>query len=73
MACPHCGFDPLLYIKSQEKACEQVKAHLERRKNDPYVLMGTKAKLDLPFIVKKKDTKTPVKPLHKANNLDVKL
>src|SRR5690606_6036752 len=37
MSCPHCGFDPLLYIKSKEKACEQVQKHLEQRKNDPRV------------------------------------
>lgn len=72
IACPHCGFDPLLYIKSREKACEQVKQHLERRKNDPYVLLSPRAKLDLPVIVKKQDGK-PVPSPHKARNLDLKL
>lgn len=38
LPCSKCGFDPLLYIKSPEKAARRVKAHLEERKNDPNLL-----------------------------------
>src|SRR5690606_12545471 len=46
MSCPHCGFDPLLYIKSKEKACAQVQKHLEQRKSDPRVLLSSRPALD---------------------------
>lgn len=77
MACKQCGFDPLLYLKSKEKACAMVKAHLENRKNDPDVFMSSKPALDLPVIATKKDSlgrsKKVVVRSHVAKNLDLKL
>jgi hypothetical protein len=48
MVCKHCGFDPVLYLKSHELAAEKVKKHLESRKNDPATLL--KPPLQLPKI-----------------------
>lgn len=77
MACPQCGFDPLLYLKSKNKACEQVRLHLEKRKNDPSVYLSSRPKLDLPVIKKTKDMmgreKKVVVRSHIAKNLDLKL
>lgn len=77
MTCTQCGFDPLLYMKSHDKACAQVKAHLEARQNDPSVYLSSRPKLDLPVITKKKDSlgrekRVVVKP-NVARNLDIKL
>lgn len=44
-ACPHCGFDPYLYLKDQNAACEKVKIHLEQRQADPDVWLGKKPPL----------------------------
>lgn len=30
IVCSHCGFDPVLYAKSPEKAAEQVSAYMKR-------------------------------------------
>ncbi|MBX9767068.1 MAG: hypothetical protein K2X47_07350 [Bdellovibrionales bacterium] len=38
--CPHCGFDPVLYVKNQGLAAEKVKEHLERRKQNPLTLLS---------------------------------
>ena len=77
MACPHCGFDPLLYMKSPSKACALVKTHLESRKNNPDVYMSSRPHLDLPMIKTKKDSmgreKRVVMKSHVAKNLDLKL
>ena len=77
MACSQCGFDPLLYMKSKDKACEQVKIHLEQRKNDPAVYLSSRPKLDLPVVKKTKDLagreKRVVTRPHVAKNLDLKL
>jgi hypothetical protein len=77
MACPQCGFDPLLYMKSKEKACEQVKAHLEARKNNPAVYMSNRTALNLPVITTKKDNmgrdQRSVSKPHVAKNLDLRL
>ena len=77
MTCTECGFDPLLYMKSPAKACEQVKAQLEKRKNDPAVYLSSRPKLDLPVIKKSKDSmgreKRVVTRSHVAKNLDLKL
>lgn len=40
MFCSQCGFDPVLYIKHPNKAAEKVKAHLDRRKEDPKYLLA---------------------------------
>jgi hypothetical protein len=71
LACTHCGFDPLLYMKSQKKACDQVKTHLERRKNDPTTLLSPRPKLDLPVIKKRPDDDLFLSK--KSNRLDVRL
>lgn len=77
MECSHCGFDPLLYMKSKDKACAQVKTHLEARKNNPNVYMSSRPQLDLPVVTTKKDSlgrdKRVVSKPHVARNLDLKL
>jgi hypothetical protein len=40
LACQHCGFDPLIYLKNQNKAAEKVKSYLERRKGNPRFLLA---------------------------------
>lgn len=42
LPCPHCGFDPALYKMNREAACEQVKKHIEARKDDPDVWLARK-------------------------------
>lgn len=46
IVCPHCGFDPVLYLKQPEKAAEKVTRKLEARRNDPNKLLARK--LDIP-------------------------
>lgn len=50
IVCKECGFDPILYLKSHEKAAEKVKLHLEKRKGDPASLL--KSPLQIPKISK---------------------
>ena len=45
VSCPHCGFDPALYIRNQAAACERVKGHLARRQEDPDVWLARKPPL----------------------------
>lgn len=71
LACPHCGFDPILYLKSQQKACEVVKAHLEKRKQDPEALLKAKP-LNLPKIKKSNQDKAPVIK-KESSQLDIRL
>jgi hypothetical protein len=52
MVCKHCGFDPVLYLKSHERAAEKVKKHLEIRSQDPATLLKTP--LQIPKISKKR-------------------
>ena len=42
LPCPHCGFDPVLYAKNKEAACEAVKKHIESRQHDPDVWLARK-------------------------------
>lgn len=49
IACPHCGFDPVLYKRNREKAAERVKAFLEIRREDP---MSVFSPLNLPVVKK---------------------
>jgi hypothetical protein len=51
IACPHCGFDPVLYKKSAEKAVLRVKAHMGLRRADPLSVFSPPPKL--PFLHKK--------------------
>jgi hypothetical protein len=46
MACRNCGFDPVIYVKSPQKAAELVKDFLDRRAKDPAYLL--KKPLNLP-------------------------
>ena len=50
MTCRHCGFDPLLYLKDKELASNKVKAFLDKRKEDPTMLL--RPPLHLPKITK---------------------
>jgi hypothetical protein len=47
LLCPHCGFDPVTYKRSPERAAERVRLHLQRRKDDPRYLLARP--LNLPF------------------------
>lgn len=49
LPCPHCAFDPLIYLKDQARAAEKVKAHLEKRRQDPMVLFSARPHLNLPM------------------------
>lgn len=40
ITCKHCGFDPMIYLKDQNKAAEKVKNYLERRVTDPRFLLA---------------------------------
>jgi hypothetical protein len=71
LPCPHCGFDPLLYLRSHQKACAQVIAHLEKRKQDPEALLRAKP-LNLPKI-KKGQTSNNNVLAKKSSRLDVRL
>jgi len=54
--CPHCGFDPILYIHDREAACGKVKRYIELRQNDPDVWLARKPPLR--FRKRKKNTST---------------
>jgi hypothetical protein len=57
--CPHCGFDPHLYLKNQSAACEKVKKHLEVRSLDPDVWLGKRP----PLRFSKKSSKNSTKEI----------
>lgn len=38
--CPHCGFDPVLYLKDQKAAADKVSAVLQKRKEDPALVFA---------------------------------
>ena len=40
VVCPHCGFDPVIYVKEPEKAAQKVRAHLDKRADDPARYLG---------------------------------
>lgn len=40
IVCRDCGFDPILYLRSPNAAADKVKAHLERRREDPRALLS---------------------------------
>ena len=56
LVCRQCGFDPLIYAKSPERAATKVKNFLERRKNDPRFLLAPP--LQLPKQPKKQKTQS---------------
>ncbi len=47
LACPYCGFDPLLYKKSAPRAAARVKEHLDRRRADPHFVLSSKPFVNL--------------------------
>ena len=40
IACPLCGFDPVLYMKDSALAVEKVQIRLQKRKEDPSSLLA---------------------------------
>lgn len=51
--CPHCGFDPIVYLRDPQEACRRVRSRLEERAQNPMFLLSSKAQLQLPVIRKK--------------------
>ncbi len=51
IACPHCGFDPVLYRRKPQDAAVRVNTHLAARRNDPFHTFA--APLKIPFLIKK--------------------
>lgn len=46
LLCQHCGFDPVLYMKSPDQAAVKIKAYMKTRSEDPSFLL--KPALNLP-------------------------
>lgn len=61
IACPHCGFDPVLYKKAPEKAAARVKRFLDLRREDPLSALARGPRL--PVIVKKASARSPTSAL----------
>lgn len=40
LVCPHCKFDPLLYLRSPESAAQKVRLHFEGLKDTPAFYMS---------------------------------
>jgi hypothetical protein len=59
LVCGVCGFDPVLYLKDQESAAQQVKVKLKARKEDPKYLFSKP--LELPAISAEKAKALEVK------------
>ena len=68
IACSRCGFDPVLYKKSPEKAAEKVRRYIDERRNDPLGAFSLPPKLPkmrrkaiadsaMPFVDKPKSAK----------------
>ena len=68
VSCPHCGFDPVLYLRSHDKAAAKVKIHLEKRQNNPMVLLSAKAKLHIPVLRRSEMPTRQVKDAVKLQN-----
>ncbi len=45
IVCPHCGFDPVLYLKDPEMAATRVRVFLEERRLDPSFLLAPRLTL----------------------------
>lgn len=56
IACPHCGFDPVIYKKNPVLAAERVKRFMDQRREDPLMVFSPPPRL--PVIVKKADQRT---------------
>lgn len=57
IACPHCGFDPVVYKKAPDKAAARVKAHMSARRMDPMSAFQPAPKL--PVVVKTQSPRQP--------------
>jgi hypothetical protein len=53
IACPKCGFDPVLYKKNPQAAADRVKRFMDWRRQDPAAVLNPPPKL--PVIMKKKE------------------
>jgi hypothetical protein len=56
IACPRCGFDPVLYRKNPELAAARVKDYYREKAEDPMSVFSPPAKL--PVIIKKANGQT---------------
>jgi len=72
MACPHCGFDPVIYKQNPDRACAMVIAHLKTRGEDPRAWMGHRPPIKLPV---RRNDKAEGKPKSsgKSRSLDLTL
>ena len=64
MVCPHCSFDPILYLKDHKKAADRVKIHLD----------GYKEKnIENPMSVAKKNPfkNLALKKLNRSRDIDI--
>ncbi|MBX2993501.1 MAG: hypothetical protein KF681_01715 [Bdellovibrionaceae bacterium] len=61
VVCPHCGFDPVLYVKEPEKAAAKVRAHLDKRADDPARFLGPAMHIPSRRPEKKTEKKAPGK------------
>lgn len=65
--CPHCGFDPILYLQNSEQAAEKVKSFLAARKDNPEFMLKPQPQIK-PIIRSKEEMDeerkhlTPVEP-----------
>lgn len=58
IACPHCGFDPVLYKKNKPLASERVKQHMDRRREDPLFVLAPPPQL--PVVVKRSQSNSAI-------------
>lgn len=64
LPCPYCGFDPILYTKSPERAAERVKAFLSKKMESPEFFLSSKN----PFQTLPKRKSEPAAPLAGATS-----
>jgi hypothetical protein len=64
IACPHCGFDPILYKRDHEAAASRVKTYMRNRRNDPLSVFNPPPKL--PSLVRKASNGVPKQSAKKA-------
>ncbi|MFP5520015.1 MAG: hypothetical protein ACLGGX_08940 [Bdellovibrionia bacterium] len=60
--CPHCGFDPVLYLKDSRQAAEKVKNYLAKRKQDPEKILAKPLNLPVLSVERSKELES----LHQA-------
>lgn len=52
IACPHCGFDPVLYKRKPQLAADRVREHFQRRREDPLSVFTPPPKL--PVLIRRR-------------------